>query len=230
MPYRFDWAPIWANRELIIDGLVTTIALSLLGLCLALIVGVIVGTAGASQQRALRRSAAAYVELMRNIPLLVHMYFWYVGLALLKLPPFWCAVAALTLYSGAYLAETVRAGLGAVPRGQALAALATGLTPAQTLRFVVYPQALRIITPSLASLASQLIKDSSLASVITVAEMTYQASAIEGQTFRTFEIYITISLLYLALVTAASYGLMLIPGTRERGAQGLQGVQGFGDA
>jgi ABC-type amino acid transport system permease subunit len=161
---------------------------------------------------------------MRNIPLLVHMYVWYVGLAFLRLPPFWCAVAALTLYSGAYVAETVRAGLGAVPRGQSLASLATGLTPVQTLRFVVYPQALRIIAPSLASLASQLIKDSSLASVITVAELTYQASAIEGQTFRTFEIYITISLLYLVLVTAVTCGLMLIPGARE------QPIRGFGDA
>jgi His/Glu/Gln/Arg/opine family amino acid ABC transporter permease subunit len=224
MPYRFDFAPIWANRDLILEGLFTTIALSALGLVLALIVGLIVGTAGASPRRALRVGAAAYVEAMRNIPLLVHMYAWYVGLAFLRLPPFWCAVAALTLYSGAYVAETIRAGLGAVPRGQGLAALATGLTRLQALRLVVYPQALRIVTPSLASLASQLIKDSSLASVITVAELTYQASAIEGQTFRTFEVYITISLLYLALVTAITFGLMLIPSARGETAQG------FGDA
>lgn len=221
MPYRFDWAPIWANRDLILDGLLMTIALSALGLCLALIVGVVVGTAGSSARRALRMCAAAYVEVMRNVPLLVHMYFWYVGLAFLRLPPFACAVAALTLYSGAYVAETVRSGLGAVPRGQRLAALATGLTLRQSLLYVVYPQALRIITPSLASLFSQLIKDSSLASVIAVAELTYQASAIEGQTFRTFEVYITISLLYLALVTVVTYGLMLVPGARDLPVQGL---------
>jgi ABC-type amino acid transport system permease subunit len=161
---------------------------------------------------------------MRNVPLLVHMYFWYIGLSFLRLPPFACAVAALTLYSGAYVAETVRAGLGAVARGQRLAALATGLTLRQALFYVVYPQALRIITPSLASDFSQLIKDSSLASVITVAELTYEASAIEGQTFRTFEIYITISLLYLALVTLVTWGLLLMPGARE------QAVNGFGDA
>ncbi|HMK80675.1 MAG TPA: amino acid ABC transporter permease [Xanthobacteraceae bacterium] len=224
MQYHFDFAPIWANRDLILDGLLTTMALSALGLILALIVGVIVGTAGAAQSRALRIAAATYVEVMRNIPLLVHMYAWYVGLAFLRLPPFWCATAALTLYSGAYVAETIRAGLGAVPRGQNLAALATGLTRLQALRLVIYPQALRIVTPSLASLASQLIKDSSLASVITVAELTYEASAIEGQTFRTFEVYITISALYLALVTLVTFGLMLIPGARA------QGVQGFGDA
>jgi His/Glu/Gln/Arg/opine family amino acid ABC transporter permease subunit len=221
MPYRFDWAPIWANRDLILDGFLMTIALSALGLCLALIIGVIIGTAGSSTRRAVRMCAAAYVEVMRNVPLLVHMYFWYVGLAFLQLPPFACAVTALTLYSGAYVAETVRSGLGAVPRGQRLAALATGLTRRQSLLHVVYPQALRIITPSLASLFSQLIKDSSLASVIAVAELTYQASAIEGQTFRTFEVYITISLLYLALVTAVTYGLLLIPGSRDQPVQGL---------
>jgi len=224
MQYRFDFAPIWANRDLILNGLITTIGLSALGLLLALIVGVIAGTAGVSQRHSVRAAAATYVEVMRNIPLLVHMYVWYVGLAFLKLPPFWCAVAALTLYSGAYVAETIRAGMNAVPRGQSLAALATGLTRLQALRLVIYPQALRIVTPSLASLASQLIKDSSLASVITVAELTYEASAIEGQTFRTFEVYITISLLYLALVTLVTWSLMLIPGARE------QTVQGFGDA
>jgi His/Glu/Gln/Arg/opine family amino acid ABC transporter permease subunit len=222
MTYKFDWGPIWANRDLIIDGFFWTIALSALGLCLAIIVGVVVGTAGASPRKALRACAAAYVEVMRNIPLLVHMYFWYIALAFLRLPPFACAVAALTLYSGAYVAETVRAGLGAVPLGQRLAALATGLTPRQALLLVIYPQALRIVTPSLANVFSQLIKDSSLASVITVAEMTYQAAAIEGQTFRTFEIYITIALLYLALVTAVSYGLLLVPGAREQPARGLR--------
>jgi His/Glu/Gln/Arg/opine family amino acid ABC transporter permease subunit len=224
MQYKFDWGPIWANRDLILDGFLMTIALSALGLGLAVIVGVVVGTAGASSRKALRGLAAAYVEVMRNIPLLVHMYVWYIALAFLRLPPFACAVAALTLYSGAYVAETVRSGLGAVPRGQRLAALASGLTPTQALMLVVYPQALRIITPSLASLFSQLIKDSSLASVITVAELTYQAAAIEGQTFRTFEVYITISLLYLVLVTAVSYGLLLVPGAREAPARG------FGDA
>ena len=222
MAYIFDWTPIWDNRDLIADGLLTTIALSALGLCLALVIGLLVGTAGASQSRLLRMFAAAYVEIMRNIPLLVHMYFWYMGLAFLRLPPFVCAVAALTLYSGAYVAETVRTGIGAVPRGQRLAAQATGLTPAKVLLLVVYPQALRIIMPSLASISSQLIKDTSLASVITVAELTYQASAIEGQTFRTFEIYITISLLYLALVMLVTWGLMLLPGARDSSTRGLR--------
>jgi His/Glu/Gln/Arg/opine family amino acid ABC transporter permease subunit len=221
MQYTFDWAPIWANRELIVEGLLNTIALSALGLAPALVIGVIVGTVGASSARVPRVAAAAYVEGMRNIPLLVHMYFWYAGLAFLRLPPFACGVFALALYSGAYVAESVRSGIGAVPRGQWNAALATGLTPVQAFLHIIYPQALRIILPSLAGIFSQLVKDSSLASVITVAELTYQATAIEGQTFRSFEIYITISLLYLALVSVITYGLLLVPGARDAEAQGL---------
>ena len=215
MSYKLDWAPIWNNRDLIIEGFVTTVELSALGLVLALAIGVIVGTAGSTNSRILRSGSAAYVELMRNTPLLVHMYIWYVALAFLQLPPFMCAVFGLALYSGAYVAEIVRSGIGAVPQGQRLVALATGLTSAQALLLVVYPQALRMVTPSLASTCSQLIKDSSLASVITVAELTYQASAIEGQTFRTFEVYITISLLYLLMVTIVTYGLLLVPGARD---------------
>ena len=213
MSYTFDWTPIWAHRGLIIDGLLTTIGLSALALALAVIIGSAAGTAAASRRRGLRLSAAIYVEAMRNVPLLVHMYLWYVGFAFLRLPPFLCAVLGLSLYSGAYVAEIVRAGIGAVPRGQALAAIASGLTHGQAMLLVVYPQALRIVAPSIASVLSQIIKDSSLASVITVAEITYQAAAIEGQTFRAFEVYMTIWLLYLVLVTAATYGLLLVPVT-----------------
>jgi His/Glu/Gln/Arg/opine family amino acid ABC transporter permease subunit len=221
MPYKLDWAPIWNNRELIIEGFLNTVALSALSLALALVIGVIVGTVGSTHSRTLRAGAAAYVELLRNIPLLVHMYFWYFGLAFLRLPAFTCAVVGLSLYSGAYVAEIVRSGIGAVPHGQRLAALALGLTPTQAFAHVIYPQALRIVIPSLAGIFSQLIKDSSLASVITVAELTYEASAIEGQTFRTFEVYITISLLYLVLVSLVTWGLLLVPGARADVAQGV---------
>jgi His/Glu/Gln/Arg/opine family amino acid ABC transporter permease subunit len=219
MNYKFDWGPIWENRGLIAEGLLTTIALSLAALGLAGVLGVLVGTAGASRAQPLRVASAAYVETMRNIPLLIHMYVWYMALAFLKLPAFACAVLGLSMYSAAYVAEIVRAGLGSVPAGQLQAARASGLTGLQALRYVIYPQALRTVAPSLASVMSQLIKDSSLASVIAVADLTYQAGAIEGQTFRTFEAYITISLLYFLLVTAVSRLVMLWGG--EQTARGL---------
>jgi len=215
MNYRLDFGPIWESRDLIVEGFLMTIGLSAAALAASLAIGLVIGTLGAAKSKRLRVAAATYVETMRNVPLLIHMYIWYMALAFLRLPAFLCAVLGLSLYAGAYTAEIVRAGLGSVPAGQKLAALAVGLTPFQSLGLVIYPQALRNVAPSLANLFSQLIKDSSLASVIAVAELTYQADAIEGQTFRTFEVYITISVLYLLLVTAASQLVRLFPGTRS---------------
>jgi His/Glu/Gln/Arg/opine family amino acid ABC transporter permease subunit len=220
MNYHFDWTPIWAARGLIVEGLLMTIAVSAVSLAFSTVIGLVVGGAATAGSRAVRGLALLFTETMRNIPLLIHMYIWYMALAFLRLPAFSCAVLGLSLYSGAYVAEVVRAGIGAVGRGQMQSALATGLTRFQAMRYIVYPQALRMIAPSLASLFSQLIKDSSLASVIAVGELTYQAGAIDGQTFRTFEVYITISLIYLVLVTAASQLVLLIPGSRSETAAG----------
>ena len=215
MNYHFDWAPIWAHREMLLSGFVLTVAVSAAALILAVILGTLVGTLATAQPRLLRLAAATFVEMTRNVPLLIHMYFWYIGLAFLRLPPFLCAVLGLAIYSGAYVAEVVRGGINAVARGQSQAALATGLSRAQSLRLVIYPQALRIIAPSLAGLFSQLIKDSSLASVITVAELSFAASAIESDTFRSFEVYITISILYIALVMVTSQLVLLLPGAHR---------------
>ena len=215
MNYHFDWAPIWAHRDILLSGFALTVAVSATALVLAVVLGTLLGTLATAQSRVPRVGAAIVVECTRNVPLLIHMYFWYIGLAFLRLPPFLCAVFGLAIYSAAYVGEIVRGGIDAVARGQSQAALATGLTRAQALRFVIYPQALRIIAPSLAGLFSQLIKDSSLASVITVAELSFAASAIESDTFRSFEVYITISALYIVLVLATSNLVLLLPGAHR---------------
>jgi His/Glu/Gln/Arg/opine family amino acid ABC transporter permease subunit len=214
MHYAFQWAPIWQHRDQIEQGLLITIALSAAGLLGATLIGVLIGSAGAAKRRLPRLSALLYVEAVRNIPLLLHIYFWFLGLSALNLPPFLCATLGLSIYSGAYAAEIVRAGLLSVPQGQAEAAAALGLGHWRIQRLIIYPQAFRIIAPSLASLFSQLIKDSSLASVIAVADLAYEAGAIEADTFRTFEVYTTIAILYLILVTAVSHALLWLPAAR----------------
>lgn len=214
MTYQFDWAVLWRYREALAEGFALTLGLSLIGLAGAVTVGLVVGAAGASRRSWPRRLGAAYVEGCRNVPLLIHMYLWYLGLAVLKLPSFWCAVLGLTVYSGAFVAEVVRSGIQSVPSGQPQAALASGLTSRQVFRYVIYPQALRLIAPSLAGITSQLIKDSSLASVISVAELTFRAGAIEGETFRTFEAYVGISLLYFVIVTVVARGALWVLGKR----------------
>jgi len=215
--YQFDWTPLWEHRDMLASGFLMTVELSVVSLVCATLAGVVIGSCGALGSRSLRVAALGWVELVRNIPLLIHMYIWYMALAFLRLPPFACAVLALSIYSSAYVSEIVRAGINAVPRGQLQAAAAMGLTPVQALRLVIYPQVLRAIAPSLASVFSQLIKDSSLASVITVAEITYQAGALDGLTFRTFEIYAAILVLYLVLVTVVNQTLSWV--LRRRGVR-----------
>ena len=210
MRYQFEWGVLWRYRGQLLHGFAVTLALSGAGLAGAVLVGTLVGTGSVGERRWLRAAGGAYVEFCRSIPLLVHLYFWYLGLTALRVPSFWCAVLALTFYSGAFVAEVVRAGILSVPEGQGAAGLASGLSRWQTLRYIVYPQAARIIAPSLAGVFSQLIKDSSLASLISVAELTFQAGAIEGETFRTFEAYLGISLLYLVIVTTISQATLLL--------------------
>jgi len=207
--YTFDWFVLWRYRESLWNGLVMTVELSLVALAAAILIGIIFGTMNSSKNRALRALAVSYVEVCRNIPLLVHILFWYVGLASLRIPNYWCGVVGLAMHSGAYIAEIVRSGIQSVPAGQAEAALSTGLTRTQVMIYVIYPQALRMVLPSLAGMFSQLIKDSSLASVIAVAELTFQAGKIEGETFRSFEAYLGISVLYLLFITTITQSIQL---------------------
>lgn len=205
--YTFDWNPLWEHRDMLASGFLMTVRLSVVSLVCATLAGIAIGTCGALGPRPLRTLAITWVEFVRNIPLLIHMYIWYMALAFLDLSAFVCAVLALSIYSSSYVSEIVRAGIASLPRGQRQAAAASGLTSMQALRLVVYPQVFRAIAPSLANVFSQLIKDSSLASVIAVAEITYQAGALDGLTFRTFEIYAVILVLYLVLVTVVNQAL-----------------------
>jgi His/Glu/Gln/Arg/opine family amino acid ABC transporter permease subunit len=210
LKYDFDWYVLWRYRESLWDGLVLTVELSLVALLVSIAIGIFFGTMASSKRHMFRTLAACYVEVCRNIPLLVHILFWYVGLASFRIPNFWCGVIGLAMHSGAYIAEIVRSGIQSVPSGQSEAALSSGLTKTQTMIFVIYPQALRMVIPSLAGMFSQLIKDSSLASVIAVSELTFQAGKIEGETFRSFEAYIGISVMYLIFITIVTKSLQLL--------------------
>ena len=122
MSYHFDWLPIWEHRDILISGFALTVAVSAAALVLAVILGTLLGTLATTRSRLLRLCAGVVVECTRNVPLLIHMYFWYIGLAFLRLPPFLCAVFGLAIYSAAYVGEIVRGGIEAVARGQSQAA------------------------------------------------------------------------------------------------------------
>jgi len=157
----------------------------------------------------LRWLGAAYVEVFRNTPLLVQIFFVFFGLPRvgLRLSPFQSGLLALSLYTAAYNAEVFRAGLEAVPRGLREAAAALGLSGWQRFRHVVLPVAARTSLPALGNNFVALVKNSSLVSAIGMVELTFVARDLEAWTFRSFEVYGMATLLYLALVLLLVWAL-----------------------
>lgn len=148
----------------------------------------------------LRSIANVYVEWIRNTPLLIQVLFIYFGLGVFfNLSPIVASVIALSLFSGAYIAEIIRAGIQAVPRGQREAALSIGMTDFQSMRLIILPQAIKRILPPLAGQFITLVKDSSLVSVIAVTDLTYVAKNIVTTTFRAFEVWLVIAAFYFVL-------------------------------
>lgn len=196
--------------EWLLAGVRLSLQLTLVALLLSLPLGLLVALARLAPWPALRGLAWAYVELVRNIPLLAHLLFWYFAVPEL-LPQglkAWlyaghiealAAVAALVAYTAAYMAEDIRSGLRAVPSGQWLAARSLGMPSLSVLRWVVLPQALRAIVPPLISQTLNLWKNTSIASVIGTAELMTQAQRVESASFRGFETFLAATLVYLGV-------------------------------
>jgi polar amino acid transport system permease protein len=208
--YYFDWNPVFRNFDLLWKGLLLGIGIALLALGIGCLLGLIGAFSRVYGPRPIQVLAAAYVEFVRNLPLLLIIYFVYFGLPLLGigvLDNLWSFVFALALYSGAYLTETFRAGLQAIGRGHIEAGKAIGLTRLQVARYVMVPLMFRIVLPSLGNTFISLFKDTSLASAISVNELTYGAIRINVNTWRIIEVYSVVGLLYL--VTCYAIALLL---------------------
>jgi len=216
--YRLDWSVVWRNSGLLTDGLEVTLELSFVALIFSVVIGIGVAYARLSPYRAISSAASAYVEFVRNIPLLLIMFFVYFGLPAFQvtLTERLSAVLALSLYSGAYMTEIFRAGILAIGHGQIEAGQALGLTGFQISRSVVLPQAFRVVLPSLGNQLISLIKDSSLAVAISVKELTYAAVRINDISWRIFEVYSVVAGIYLAVTFTAAFGLRLLEGTLRK--------------
>lgn len=186
----------------LLRGALFTLQVSVLAIGLATLAGVVVAAARSGPVVLLRWLATAFVEVFRNTPLLVQIFFVFFGLPRvgLRLSPFQSGLLALSLYTAAYNAEVFRAGLEAVPRGLREAAAALGLTPWQSFRHIILPVAARISLPALGNNFVALVKNSSLVSTIGMVELTFVARDLEAWTFRSFEVYGMATLLYLGLV------------------------------
>ncbi|HEY1077711.1 MAG TPA: amino acid ABC transporter permease [Fontimonas sp.] len=186
-------------------GLWLTLKLSVLSLLFALPLGLVAGLGRVAQNPAARALAATYVEVIRGTPLLVQIFIFYffVG-TVLNLSAITAGVAALSVFTGAYLAEIIRAGIEAVPRGQMEAARSLGLNYVQAMRHVILPQALKKALPPLAGQFINLIKDSSLVSVMALTDLTKAGREVVSSTFSPFEVWFTVAAMYFVLTGALS--------------------------
>ena len=197
--------PIGDHAGEFAEGARTTLYLTLISGSAGLLLGVAAALARTSANGLLRSIASTYIWIIRGTPLLVQILFMYFALPVLvpglNLPDFAAAVIALALNVGAYNAEAVRAGLNAVPRGQAEAARALGLPKTRVFTDVVFPQAFKISLPPLVSNCVALLKDSSLAYAIGVVELTNVGNRIQSSTFQPVETLLTVGVTYLVLTT-----------------------------
>lgn len=200
------WEAVWKFREVFWKGWLLTIVISTVSLLLSVLFGSAAALLRHSPVLPLRTGSILYVELIRGTPLLTQILFLYYAVAAsIGLQDRLIAGALiLSLFSGAYLSEMIRAGIEAVPAAQWESARAIGLTRWQTYRFVVLPQALRQILPPLAGQFASLIKDSSLLSIIGIGEFTLAAQQVNSATYRTLESYLPLALGYLALTLPVS--------------------------
>lgn len=205
----------------ILIGMLLTIRLAVIGIGIAMLLGTLVGVSRLSGNPVVSRVAGAYVEFFRNTPLLVQIFFWNFGVinvlpAAVKgwlfdhSPEQWAVIAALSVYTSSYIAETIRAGILSVHRGQAEAARSLGLSASDVLGRVILPQALRAVLPPLGSQFLNLTKNSSLASQIGVAELFYYGTQVQSYTFRGFESITAITVAYLILSLTISFLLNLV--------------------
>lgn len=201
----------------VISGIKWTLLVSILAWIIAFTIGSVLGVLRTTKVAWLNAPATAYVELFRNVPLLVQMFIWYfvvpeilpkaMGTWMkqgMPMPEFWSAVLALGFYTASRVAEQVRSGIQSIPVGQTQAALATGLTMPQVYRHVLLPMGYRIVIPPLTSEFLTIFKNSSVALTIGVLELTAQARTISEYTFRTFEIFSLATVVYVLITLAVT--------------------------
>jgi polar amino acid transport system permease protein len=213
--WQFFWKALFTPSEPFLHGLVLTIVISVVAMSRATIVGVVIALMRRSRFGALRWAAGVYIWVIRGTPLLVQLVIIYTGLAAVGLYQFHdvslvgmsvkaavqAAIIGLMINESAYIAEIVRAGLDSVPKGQFEAAAAIGMKPGKVMRWIIMPQALRVMVPPLGNSFNGMMKTTSVLSVIGVSEMFLVTQSISSYTFHTFEIFIVAAIYYLALTT-----------------------------
>ncbi|MBE1554451.1 amino acid ABC transporter permease [Sporosarcina limicola] len=203
--YQYNWSIISDNIDVFIYGALKTLEISALALLFAIPIGIIVGMGRISRNKFIRLVASIYVEVMRGVPLLVLLIWIYFVLGqFIKLGAYWGSVLGLAVFTGAFIAEIVRAGIQGVATGQMEAARSAGMSHTQAMRHIILPQAFRRVLPPLASQFIMLIKDSSLISVISATELTLDAKNLVVNTFKPLEVWTFVAVVYFVMTFSLS--------------------------
>ena len=192
-----EWHVLWDYRAHLLDGLILTVSLSAASIVGSTMLGTVVGCLNDLRSLYLRRAISAYIEVMRNIPVVVKLFFLHFVVGLDGIP---AALLSLILHQSAYIADVTIAGLRSIPVGQRDAALACGHSEAEVFRYILLPQVTRIIIPPLTTQYIQIVKNSAVVMLIALEDLTFQTQLIEHQTFRGFEAAAAVTILYLLVV------------------------------
>jgi polar amino acid transport system permease protein len=206
MNYTFDFSPVLAAWPMLMSGALQTLKLSALSMAFGMIFGIVIMLMRKSGLRAFRYAAVGYIELIRNTPFLVQIFFFFFGMPSLgiRLDAEQAAILAMTINCAAYTAEILRGGVESIRPGQIEAGKALGLHRIDIYRFVILKPAIRAVYPALCSQFILMTLNSSLVASISAEELTYMAQVIDARTFRSFEVYFIIGIVYFIISQAFS--------------------------
>ncbi|OOM10994.1 amino acid ABC transporter permease [Clostridium saccharobutylicum] len=197
----FKWEAVFRDFSIFFEGFVTTLEVAVLGLLLALILGVIFGVLSTSKIKIFRVISRIYVEIIQNTPLVIQIFFLFNGLPYIKivLPVFIIGVLGVGVYHGAYIAEVIRAGITSVPKGQFEAAKSQGFSYSQTMRYIILPQTIKIIIPPLTNQLVNLIKNTSVLAMIAGGDLMYTTDSWSSSNMYYGPAYVVTGVLYFVL-------------------------------
>lgn len=204
---NFDFDLIVRSFPLLLMGAGVTVQITALSVGFGLFIGMFVGIARLAKIAPIRMAAAVYVDFIRGTPLLVQIFLIYFALPMVigqRIDPFIAAITACSINSGAYVAEIFRSGIQSIDKGQMEAGRSLGMTWAQTMRYIILPQAFKRIIPPLGNEFIAMLKDSSLVSVIGFEELTRRGQLIIARTYGSFEIWLTVAFIYLIMTFTIS--------------------------
>ncbi|MGZ6255168.1 MAG: amino acid ABC transporter permease [Candidatus Chromulinivorax sp.] len=201
-----DFELLITYYPLLLSGVVTSLQIAFMSCVIGTVLGTCIGIVLASKNKFARMIAQTYVAIIRGTPMLIQIMGTYVILRTsgIAIPALWSAIISIGFNSAAYLSQTILTGITSVSKGQLEAAKVLGFTPSQTIRYVIFPQAIKTVLPNLESEIVTLIKDSSLASIIGVYEISQQGQIIINQTYDTLSVYFAIGIIYLILTTTVT--------------------------